>query len=1081
LEQTTFFGSTTAKINLFSTGKREWIISPAVVPPANSVVKFKIAITDYLGITSATMGSDDSIKVKVSTNCGATWTTLKSFSSVDALSNQLVDFQVAVGQFSNTAIQIGFYATEGTVNDPEDYDVHLDDIELVVPSPNDLRMLGLTLPNLDCGVGNTLALQVRVFNNGTQPQSSIPVSYSVNGQTPVSETFTQTLAPGATGVFTFPTQLQFPTGGNYFISTWTSLPGDVNISNDSVKNVKLTKSSSSLALVNFDGYTGDNISTQFPGWREQTGLNPSGNISSWLSGSTLQSGALGNGATATINLYLGSKKEWLVSPGVIPVTGSVLKFKAAIMLFAATTTSPMGSDDSVNVMVSTNCGQSWTRLQSFNDNTATPLGNQFEEFSVSLSAYAGQNIILGFYATEGSVDDTEDYNFHLDDIEVTLPVPNDLKITSLILPNQECGAGNSLSIQVKVLNNGTQPQTSVPLNYSVNGQAAINQIFTQNLAPSASGTFTFTTPVSLTTSGDYFISVWTSLAGDQDLSNDSVKNAKVTKPNSTFTPVTFNGFTGGNLPTVFPGWKEQSGQNPTGTFSDWTNGPTLHTTALGNGTTAAINLSGTFQRDWLITKPVAPIVGTVVRFKAAVLASGNTNSSSMGSDDSVNVMVSANCGQTWTRLRSFNVTTPLSNQFASFVVPISAYAGQNVIIGFFATDGTVNDVADYFFHIDDVEVLLPSPNDIGVSALVLPSANCGLSPVFNLTVAVTNYGTQTQTGFNVNYQSNAQPLVSETFTSNLAPGATVNFTFSQALDLSGSEISKLATWTGLSGDANVSNDSSKTTLILPLSYMPLNNFESFNGDNLSSVYTGWGEASGASPTGNTSFWSVSSVSQTSAFGGNSARVGLFANVRKEWIITSIHAPLADSKLNLKVAVTNRSSASADVMGSDDSLNVMASTNCGLTWTRLRSFTAANQLSNQLTNFEIPLTAYAGQKVQFGFLATEGVFDDNVDYDLHIDDLFMSINTATVDLLGGKVSAYPNPAKDVIYLNLTDSPVQEGSIHMFSADGRSVDGQIEIRSDNERTSVLVNRLSSGLYWLKMIQNGKMITQSVMVNH
>ncbi|HPF92149.1 MAG TPA: GEVED domain-containing protein, partial [Flavobacteriales bacterium] len=78
-------------------------------------------------------------------------------------------------------------------------------------------------------------------------------------------------------------------------------------------------------------------------------------------------------------------------------------------------------------------------------------------------------------------------------------------------------------------------------------------------------------------------------------------------------------------------------------------------------------------------------------------------------DDSVNVRISTDCGLSFTTIYSFNaanlngVTTTLSNH----TVPLSAYVGQEVIIGIFATEGTVDNTADYDFHVDDVRIGSP--------------------------------------------------------------------------------------------------------------------------------------------------------------------------------------------------------------------------------------------------------------------------------------------------------------------------------------------------------------------------------------
>jgi hypothetical protein len=57
-------------------------------------LKFKVAITTAFGTNSASMGSDESVIVRASNNCGLTWSNLKVFTKTNGLPNQLREFQV---------------------------------------------------------------------------------------------------------------------------------------------------------------------------------------------------------------------------------------------------------------------------------------------------------------------------------------------------------------------------------------------------------------------------------------------------------------------------------------------------------------------------------------------------------------------------------------------------------------------------------------------------------------------------------------------------------------------------------------------------------------------------------------------------------------------------------------------------------------------------------------------------------------------------------------------------------------------------------------------------------------------------
>ena len=83
--------TTTAAINLFTTNRADWIITPFFEAAANTVVKMDFAITDFVSASadaSGMEGTDDAVQIMVSTDCGATWTSLFTFDA----SKILVEF-----------------------------------------------------------------------------------------------------------------------------------------------------------------------------------------------------------------------------------------------------------------------------------------------------------------------------------------------------------------------------------------------------------------------------------------------------------------------------------------------------------------------------------------------------------------------------------------------------------------------------------------------------------------------------------------------------------------------------------------------------------------------------------------------------------------------------------------------------------------------------------------------------------------------------------------------------------------------------------------------------------------------------
>ena len=184
--------------------------------------------------------------------------------------------------------------------------------------------------------------------------------------------------------------------------------------------------------------------------------------------------------------------------------------------------------------------------------------------------------------------------------------------------------------------------------------------------------------------------------------------------------IILTGFNGSNLSTISPGWDERVGDGPfTGAASAWTN------SSVQGVTTARINLYTTSRKEWIISPPVNLNVASRVTFKAAMTASASTNAAANGgmanTDDKIQVMISTDvCGNVWTPL--YTIDSSNASDFGTSLVPKEviipdSYIGQNVRIGFKATDGPIDDINDYYFHLADIaiEALPPCSDVFGVT------------------------------------------------------------------------------------------------------------------------------------------------------------------------------------------------------------------------------------------------------------------------------------------------------------------------------------------------------------------------------
>ncbi|MEO1030757.1 MAG: fibronectin type III domain-containing protein [Bacteroidota bacterium] len=162
-------------------------------------------------------------------------------------------------------------------------------------------------------------------------------------------------------------------------------------------------------------------------------------------GAWTEDGFLNNGGTGAykINLWLAEKSDWILSP-FFDLTGGPfqVEFDFGIMEFASSTTAgTLGSDDTVQLLITTDNGASWTPLITYDSSSVVPPTGETAVFT--LEAYAGQTVQFGILGSEGTVDDAQDNDVFVDNFRVrgipTCPEPDNLTSTSISLTETEVG------------------------------------------------------------------------------------------------------------------------------------------------------------------------------------------------------------------------------------------------------------------------------------------------------------------------------------------------------------------------------------------------------------------------------------------------------------------------------------------------------------------------------------------------------------------------------------------------------------------------------------------------------------------
>ncbi|UOQ97899.1 T9SS type A sorting domain-containing protein [Hymenobacter sp. 5317J-9] len=284
----------------------------------------------------------------------------------------------------------------------------------------------------------------------------------------------------------------------------------------------------------------------------------------------------------------------------------------------------------------------------------------------------------------------------------------------------------------------------------------------------------------------------------------------------------------------------------------------------------------------------------------------------------------------------------------------------------------------------------PAPIDVAVTALVAPAAtgcygasqavtvtisnnatavlNLALNPV-TVTVVVTPPGGTTQT------------LTTTLNTGTLAAGATQNVTLPGTLNMTAAGVYSFAITTTTTGDGNPANNSltATRTAVAPL---PLPYAENFNAStNLPAGYT--------VDTGNATY-DFKVLANHGTSGSNALSADVYGTNPSSFAILPKlgNTTTATNQLTFDARFVDFSGypATGTTLAAGDTLKVLLSTDCGLTYQKVFAINASNYngngtASNSFYTYTVPLTGVGvGQAVQLQFVALRGNGDYYVDID-----------------------------------------------------------------------------------------------------
>ncbi|MFC2111403.1 right-handed parallel beta-helix repeat-containing protein, partial [Bacteroidota bacterium] len=247
-----------SKINTAHSSPNVWATKLSTQYPANCNDNLYSPFFDFSNAQGATLKfwhwvevtSNDGGNIQYTTNGGVNWATLgyisdplatnwyntniggtHCFGSSTSSGWQQSTYDLSSLNNTTTPIQFRYHFLSNASGSDDGWAI--DDFAITLPKiAFDGGVNSINSPVSTSIIGSPVTVTVTLENFGYDTLSNIPVRYTVNNGTPVTENYSGTLLPNATVSYTFTTSFTSPSTA-YTLDTWTSVIGDSRPQNDS--------------------------------------------------------------------------------------------------------------------------------------------------------------------------------------------------------------------------------------------------------------------------------------------------------------------------------------------------------------------------------------------------------------------------------------------------------------------------------------------------------------------------------------------------------------------------------------------------------------------------------------------------------------------------------------------------------------------------------------------------------------------------------------------------------------------------------------------------------------------------------
>jgi hypothetical protein len=373
------------------------------------------------------------------------------------------------------------------------------------------------------GTPQPVWIKFRNFGSSAIASGNLSVAYRLNGGTPVVMAYPGSLGTMAEDSLMLPSVI-LPNGNNT-ICAYTILACDSVALNNEICRGIYGEYYASLPF--FDDFETSNL---------------------WYKPATSVNWQYGTPAANIINTAFSGTKAWVTN-----LTGDYTNNADDYLYTPVFNFNGFGANDTITlsfyhwlamaasdygqVQYNLNGGAGWANLGFFGD----PYGTNWYNTQVGGVHYFSQSNTGWIYSayklnpqTFNGVD-TVQFRFRLnsnasgtsngwaiDNFRLALPaVPDDIGVIAIVAPLNDTAAGSTVNATVLIRNFGTNPQFMFPIELKVNGNSISTELWTGNLAPQATTSYTFVLPFQAPNTA-WQLCARTILSGDAFAMNDEV-------------------------------------------------------------------------------------------------------------------------------------------------------------------------------------------------------------------------------------------------------------------------------------------------------------------------------------------------------------------------------------------------------------------------------------------------------------------------------------------------------------------------------------------------------------------------------